>query len=126
MSLALDVNPSNLNHIMEFDHVIIVHEDGTVTDAPQARDYWAPELHEGQLHQLQDGPWSLMDGYTGQQGGGDTMHNSEFIGGRMAEDILSTPGVYVAVICYWDPDEDEDPEDGPFIEGWGVARRDLP
>jgi hypothetical protein len=29
------------------------------------------------------------------------MHDSESIGGRLADDILSTPGLYVAIVCTW-------------------------
>lgn len=128
--IATPVTPDNLNDLMEFDHTIIVHEDGSVTSADQGvRSNWAPDLRNGELdpYSAERHGWTLMGGYTGQYGGGDTMHNSEFIGGRMAEDILSTPGVYVALVCYWDPEgpEDGDGEVEDYVEGWAVARRDL-
>jgi len=98
-----------LNAVMDFDHVIQVHEDGTVTDGPS--EVYAPDLY---AETVSDG-WELMNGYSGQYGySGPVMHPSEFIGGRMADDILTTPGVYVAVIA------DGDEEDS---DGWAVARK---
>lgn len=114
---------SDLNSIMEFDHVVQVHDDGTVTDAVNV---WAPESvyidvdDDGQ----QIGPdpldwqgWQLMKGYTGQYGAGGAatvMHPSEFVGGAMARNILETPGFYVAVSVE-SLDDDEEPI------GWAVA-----
>jgi hypothetical protein len=105
----MNVTRENLNTVMDFDHVVRVHADGTVTDAPEVM---APSLHADEL----DSPgWTLLDGYSGQYSyAGPIMHNSEYIGGRMADDILSTPGVYVALVNY-----DADGGDG---EGWAVAR----
>ena len=139
-----------LNSIMEFDCPITVHEDGTVTHAPDS--VYAPDLYDDELSG--DG-WDLMDGYSGQYGySGPIMHPSEFIGGGMARDILSEPGTYVAVAAYWSPtcdhcgaevyqdaagawvdaatDGDACPSEpdggvheseGSDIEGWAVARR---
>jgi hypothetical protein len=106
-----------LNDLMEFDHVVRVHPDGTVTDA---EGIYAPSLWEGELD---DDAWTLMNGYSGQDRySGPVMHNSEFIGGQMAEDILATPGLYVAVVCYWDDDDDDDDDDAEtIVEGWAVA-----
>lgn len=106
---------SNLNDAMEFDHVIRVHEDGSITDEPGV---YAPNLWEGELD---DDRWTLLNGYSGQyRYAGPVMHDSEFIGGQMERDILSEPGVYVALVCYWDPDTGDDVD----VEGWGVARLD--
>lgn len=103
------VTRDNLNQLMEFDHVIRVHEDGTVMEEPNT---YAPELHDGEL---EGNGWTLLDGYSGQYGySGPIMHDSEYIGGGMADDILSTPGVYVALVDY--PLDDSEPE------GWAVAR----
>lgn len=104
--------PEDLSWVMEFDHVIEVLPNGRIIDR---NDIYAPELYDGEI----DGGWVLLDGYTGQQGGGSIMHNSESIGGRMERDIRSTPGVYVALVCTWlDTDEDDD----DTVEGWAVAR----
>lgn len=65
--------------------------------------------------------WTLLDGYSGQYGySGPVMHRSELIGGRMALDILSTPGIYVALEVVGNTDNWPDTE--PI--GWVVARRD--
>lgn len=103
----------DLNDIMEIDHVIEVQSDGGIIARP---DIFAPELYDGDLDST---TWELLDGYTGQQGGGSIMHNSESIGGRMERDIRENPGVYVAVVCTW-LDAEEDDED--TVEGWAVAR----
>lgn len=105
----------DLSAIMEFDHPVQVLPDGSVADASGM---YAPTL----LDDLLDSPdWELWsDGYTNQCGyNGPIMHNSEFIGGRLARDILETPGVYVSVVAYW-----VDPEDGGRLEaeGWAIAR----
>jgi hypothetical protein len=110
-----------LNDMMEFDRVIEVHADGSVTDAPA--DVWAPELHDDEL--MQGSPvigtgdnWSLMNGYSGQHGyAGPMMHQSEYVGGGLEKDILSEPGYYVTLVNY--PSDDSEPE------SWGIARRDV-
>lgn len=104
----------SLNDRMEFDHVVRVHSDETVTDEPGE---FAPEFYpEGEYTDeayVSQG-WELMRGYTGQYGyNGPCMHPSEFIGGGLARDILETPGVYVAVA--WLDDEGGD--------CWAVARK---
>jgi hypothetical protein len=117
------VTPDTLNSVMEFDHVIEVHADGTVSDAPGIRELWAPELTNERLDMAAPG-WSLLSGYTGQQGGGNIMHNSEFIGGQLARDILAAPGYYVAIVANWLTEEDEEGEDvegSDTVEGWAVA-----
>lgn len=105
----------DLNEIMQFDHVVTVDYDGNVTDGPT----WlhAPNLLDDELDSLE---WSLLNGYSGQSGyRGPIMHNSEFIGGRMASDIISSPGHYVAVVAHWTP---ENGGVGTGAEGWAVAR----
>lgn len=108
------INRDSLNDLMAFDHVIRVHDDGTVTEP---KGIWAPELHDGELSQggTAGTGWSLMDGWSGQYGySGPMMHQSEFIGGRMADHILTTPGLYVALVDYCDDDDN-----GPTE--WAVA-----
>jgi hypothetical protein len=104
-----------LQQAMEFDHVIEVHADGSISDAPS--DLYAPDMYDDSVSQ----PWTLMGGYSGQQSyAGPTMHASEYIGGRLADDILATPGYYVAIIsCINSDDDDEGDED---IAGWAIAR----
>lgn len=107
-----------LTDIMEFDHVVQVHEDGSVTDGPA--NVFAPDLYDDQLS---DAWWEFFTyGYTGQHGyRGPIMHNSEFIGGRLERDILATPGIYAAIAAYWSPEPGED-ENESHIEGWAVVR----
>ncbi|WP_155981017.1 hypothetical protein [Nocardia sp. CNY236] len=45
------------------------------------------------------------------------MHATEFIGGRLAQDILSAPGLYAAVVVS-PTDGSEEPV------GWAIAFRD--
>lgn len=122
-----------LSDVMEFEHVIMVNANGTITeDLPNERAYWAPEVTwQNGTHDVQGDGWELMNGYSGQQSySGPVMHPSEFIGGRMADDILSTPGLYVAVVVSDDEEcqaycpEDCDGEHEPA--GWAVARKDIP
>ena len=107
-----------LNDIMEFDHVIQVHEDGSVTDGPSG--VYAPEISWPDVDVTGQG-WQLLDRYSGQYGySGPVMHPSEYIGGRMERDILAEPGVYVAVVV----DEVGDGDDAQTVPvGWAVARR---
>ena len=129
------VTPDRLNNVMEFDHVIRVHDDGTVSEP---RDVWAPELWDDHLD-TGGKPWTLMTGYSSQDRyAGPVMHNSESIGGQMALDILATPGLYVAIVANWTEECpgheslagshmgesvqcDGSCEPGDAIEGWAVA-----
>lgn len=108
----MDATPETLNSIMEFDRVVEVHADGTVT---ARHDLYAPELHDGEMMGADE--WSLLNGWSGQDGyPGPLMHASECIGGGMARWILETPGIYVALVDY--------PLDDSEAESWAVARRD--
>lgn len=112
-----------LSDVMEFDHVIMVGDDRTVTDAPSSA--YAPEVTwQNGTHHVSGEGWDLMNGYSGQQSySGPVMHPSEFIGGGMADDILNEPGLYVAVtVTALDIDADEEDD----VIGWAVARRDVP
>jgi hypothetical protein len=99
---------------MEFDHIIQVYRDGTVTNAPS--DISPPEVMDDEVQT----PWRLLTGYTGQYGyRGPTMHPSEYIGGRLERDILATPGYYVALLSYSADDDAVDADIEP--DGWVVA-----
>ena len=97
------VTPDNLNSVMEFDHVIRVNADGTVSDSPLDPyfDLHVVEVTEGTWvdeFSIPEG-WQLLRGFTGQYAySGPVMHSSEFIGGGMARHILETPGDYVALV----------------------------
>lgn len=130
---TLKATVENLNDIMEFDFPIEVHENGSVTRASD--DVWAPELYldvdeDGQVdmdadedlkRQAKNAGWELLTGYSGQHRyTGPVFHSSEYIGGRMASDILEIPGVFVAVtIETLSQNEDEETEPA----GWVVAKK---
>ncbi len=111
-----------LNDRMDFDHVIRVHGDGTVTDAFDANNRltWAPESVD---HERVDaGPtpdgWHFLAGFTGQYSyNGAMMHPSEYVGGGLERYILATPGLYVVIVV-------EDDESESYPDGWAVAYRD--
>lgn len=121
------ITADTLNSIMEFDHVIYVHEDGSLSEPPNV---WAPELHavsdlDGQ-HTAQTDPdlhmqarmqgWTLLTGWSGQfRYSGPCMHQSEYVGGRLAEHVLSTPGFWVVVVVTEDDDE---------ASSWAIAHRE--
>lgn len=108
------VMEKSLSDIMEFDHVIQVHEDGSITDAPQ--NVWAPSLYDDDLD---DSRWTLMQGYSAQWSYcGPIMHASESIGGNLERDIRETPGYYVALV-----NVDLDNEEAEA--GWAIAYRPV-
>lgn len=111
-----------LGSIMEFDHVIRVNPDGSIEDAPFVPDIFAPELNDGEL---EGSDWTLV-GHSSQQGGGQIMHNSESIGGELADEILSNPGYYVAIVNTVSAEDSEavdKSDEGTIAEGWAVAYR---
>lgn len=123
-----------LNELMSFGHVIRVHSDGTVTEphgmhGPEA--VYQELDQDGQciddeIHDMPAG-WSLMtSGYTGQYGyDGPVMHPSEYIGGQLAQDILASPGYYVAVTVDGMPyGDDESADDDDLSIGWAVAYKE--
>lgn len=152
-------NSDTFNDLMQMDHVIRVGEDGLVYD--DAHGVYAPEINvetddDGQiLKEYEDvfkadverQGWEVESGWSGQDSGkynGPFMHESEFIGGGLAEHILSTPGywtvcaVYVAseecpnesptctlsdpcVICYDGTGKDRDQD----YAGWVVLHREV-
>lgn len=123
-----------LNDVMEFDHVITVHADGTVTDGPAG--IYAPDLYhvEGAQHPNDvenTGPqgWELLHGFTAQDSyNGAVNHASEFIGGGLERHIMANPGLYVACVVNGYSD-DSDVYDGyaePEPAGWAVAYMEEP
>jgi|SRR5688572_13247279 len=115
---------NTLDSLMQADHVILVHDDGTVSH--NVAGVWAPEISvdldaDGQITDAAEretldaakrAGWDVETGRSGQYTyGGPFMHTSEFIGGDLAEHVLSTPGYWVVVYpsaslshC---PDEDD-------------------
>ena len=107
---------------MEFDHVIRVNADGTVSD--RLEDNYAPEL-DPEDESVGEG-WELLRGYTGQCGyNGPMMHDSEFIGGGLARDILSKPGYYVALVGQYYTDSEGNELEESDLEGWAIAYKEL-
>lgn len=110
------ITTDELNDVMEFGHVIEVRADGSIIDRP---DLYAPECYgepDGSIDFAGYKGWTALDGYSGQDRySGPIMHPSEYVGGGLARDILSTPGVYVVVVV----DDLDEPED-PY--GWAVLR----
>lgn len=118
-----------LNKIMEMDHVIKVHSDGTVSDHVEG--LYAPEVtvdvdDDGQFVGTQDawtawtpdvtfeGPWELLMGFSADGSARDPlMHQSQYIGGSVAEHILETPGFWVAVTV--------SQSDGEQSDTWALA-----
>lgn len=87
-----------LERIAEFDHPFTVGPAGELADAPAG--IYAPEIYHDDAGDITGAGsmWEALTGYTSQHGyRGAVMHSSEFLGGRLADDILSTPGVYVVV-----------------------------
>lgn len=107
----------SLSDLMEFDHVIRVHADGSISEPSGVH---APEVTwSGGTHDVSGEGWDLLNGYSGQHGySGPVMHPSEFIGGGMERDITSQPGYYVAVVV---SDLDSATEDETPDAGWAVA-----
>lgn len=120
---------SFLSDAMEFDCPIEVRADGSMAGGGDIyRAYTAPELtmfigddgistDDADLFDQADSEgWELLTGYTGQYGyNGPVMHSSEYIGGRLARDILERPGIYVSVIVGLLDDEEP--------AGWAVCRK---
>jgi hypothetical protein len=105
-----------LNNATEFDSPFRVNADGSVSDGPAG--LYAPDLYD---EELSDDAWEMVNGYSGQDRyAGPIMHNSEYLGGGMARDILNSPGVYVVVAAAYSPDEDDDEEE-TIWEGWALC-----
>lgn len=114
---------------VEFDCPFQVGHSGNIY--PSVDGVYAPEVWHDEVSDVLIGEegWEVSEegweafstGYTGQHGySGPVMHASEYIGGRLADDILTTPGVYVVCAVEVLP-EDDDPE--PFPAGWIVLRK---
>ncbi|WP_147265794.1 hypothetical protein [Nocardia puris] len=115
------MTPARLREVMEFDHVIHVDSDGRVSEP---KDVYAPDVTESNGTVAVDPvDWELLTGWTGQWNySGPVMHPSEFVGGRLADHILTTPGTYVTVVV---TDLDELDADGESaLAGWAIAYRE--
>jgi hypothetical protein len=116
MVAALKPTLESLSRDVEFDQVFEVHADGSVTIR---HDLYAPDLTDGELESRSG--WTLVNGYSGQDRySGPIMHVSEYLGGRMAQDVLDTPGIYAMIPAYYS-NEDGDESEPWTIDGWAVA-----
>jgi hypothetical protein len=119
-----------LDDIMEFDHVIRVNPDGTITEPVPG--VYAPDLlmsvdEDGQILDAHEREfiaaaeaqgWTLERGWTGQDRyAGVVMHASESIGGGLETHIRETPGLWVAITVETDDDDEN-------AAGWAVAYRE--
>jgi hypothetical protein len=115
------ITADDLNTAMDFDHVIELHDDSTISDVDGL---YAPDVlidHGDDADVTIEGEgWTALSGHTGQYGyNGAVMHVSEFIGGGLASYLLETPGVYVVVEVR---EEDGSLPDGDPV-GWAILRR---
>lgn len=106
---------------VEFGEVFTVGRSGMLYRHTPS-DVYAPECFHSEVDDVEipGGGWEPLTGYTGQYSyNGAVMHASEYLGGRLADDILGTPGVYclVAVEVLSEDGLEEEPA------GWAVLRR---
>ncbi len=105
----------------DFDHVFRVLPDGSTQDVPNV---YAPDVTHCDAHDIEISSgedWSALTGYTGQHGyRGAVLHPSEYFGGGLYRDVMSTPGVYVLTVVR-DEDADRDAGDDDAV-GWTVLR----
>ena len=82
---------------------------------------WAPPVWhvDGEREpEIEDDGWTFVDGYSRQDCySGPVMHASEYLGGRMARDVLEAPGVYVLCVV-------EDMDDMGNPAGWVLLKQD--
>lgn len=117
----------DLNDVMELDHVIRVYPDGRLDSnggyaagiyAPDVSNVDGPVPDDGVDVEVMDNrPWRVQVNRSNQWNyKGAVMHPSEFIGGGMADDILTMPGYWVAVEVR---NDDGSLPDGDSI-GWAL------
>lgn len=112
-----NVTWQTLDHAVDFDSPFRVYENGVIETCIGQH---APDLFNGELET--GSGWDFIDGYSGQDRyAGPIMHDSEYLGGQMARDVLANPGIYCLVPAYYD---DEDNAGETFIEGWALLIKD--
>ncbi|WP_100514117.1 hypothetical protein [Mycobacteroides abscessus] len=127
----------SLNDEMQFDRIIRVNPDGTVTDSPRNDHFDGVSevlADDGRsLDRIEGLPagWKLLRGWTGQHGyNGVLMHTSEVVGGGLEKHILETPGDYVCLIANGIRENDtaeqvDEHRDEDTGYGWWIAYRPL-
>ena len=122
-----------LNDTMEFDHVVMVAEDGTITEPRDIHVYADLNVAKDGTDEfdLSDG-WELLKGFTGQYGyNGPVMHSSEYVGGGLERHIKETPGYYVSLVvnasCDYGGTTECNVDQGCDCEpaGWAIAYKPL-
>lgn len=119
MSSPVTVNVYSLDSWIEFDAPFRITPNGNGTAIIESAQAIAPDSIDGELT---DDRWSYFThGYSGQYGyDGPIMHPSEFVGGRLAHDIIAEAGIYCLVTDYDDDGENDDRQPN----GWAVIRLD--
>jgi hypothetical protein len=101
----------------EFYCPFTVHEDGSITDSS----VYVPSLLDDEIDS--DGWEFASAGYTYQDSyNGPIMHDSEFFGGRLRDDTLSTPGTYVLLPSEYADNEEYPYEGETYADGWAILR----
>lgn len=107
--------------LVEFDSPFLVGRSGTVH--LNASTAMAPSAYHDDDTDIviESDQWEVFStGYTQQEGyRGGVMHSSEQLDGRLADDILTTPGTYVVVAVNVLPDNDDT---DPTPAGWTVLK----
>lgn len=123
----VEIDPDDLNGWVEFDSPFEVRELPDYPPAqPQVRNKWELHVPSHFDDEIDASGWETWSrGYTGQDRyHGPVMHNSEYLGGRMASDLLAEPGIYVLTAATWTPiDEDNDDDEPYYVEGWVVLKK---
>lgn len=126
----MSVTHKELSDLMEFGRLIytlngeaVALDEGVVNIAtPEEIQYVDLDADGGAPDPIAPDGWEYLTGFTGQYSyNGNTMHPSEFIGGRLADHILSNPGYYVAVeidALDWSIEGTTDIHAEPI--GWGI------
>ena len=97
----MTLNRDNLNDAIEFDSPFRITETGEMESVyvytPYVEHDETDEYTIDGIPRKSQSVWEAFStGYSGQYGyRGPVMHASESIGGALAADILSTPGVYL-------------------------------
>lgn len=124
-TLHTDVAADDLNGLIGFDTspvTIVPAEDGYATTTVIERpDVLTPEVEfdpDDPRHVTTWPDWTPVHGYSGahMSGASAVMHPSEFIGGRMAEDLIADGGTHTVAVV-----EDPDDVDGEPV-GWTLLR----
>lgn len=116
----------------DLDHVMILHPDATLTDAPYERPYWVPEVshsptNDVDIHDGLDHLWQAMTGLTGQHGyNGAVLHPSEVMAPGVARamlDIVRGEEAPIAFVLTEVRDEDLSHPEDPI--GWTILYRPV-